>query len=290
MAPDVTALANPMPRMVRSWRRNAMRLIFTRDCQALLLSTNTWVIALVGGLISYLFLSSDTQSVVDSGLAILSGAFNFPLYAILVVNALYLALASVTSIARECEQGTLETLFYGPIDSIAYIGGKLAAYGVTYVVILVVCALSYLPYALLTGFTMPSPIWAVIGLSVPVTLHVVAVGLFLSITCRRVRTSLGWFLAIVLILLALQFSPDLIALAPTTNRFYQPMRLVREVLERIHLVFTWLSPFALLIKGTEAVRRGDIGQYLEALLVTLVFTTGFTLGSMGLLHRRGVRS
>ncbi len=271
-------------------RLHAMRLIFLRDCQTLLLSASTWIVAFLGGLVGFLFLNTDTQSVVDSGLAILSGAFNFPLYSILLINALYLALASVTSIARECEQGTLETLFYGPIDTVSYIGGKLTAFGVTYAAILAVCILGYLPYAALTGFTMPAPIWAIIGLSLPVTLHVVAVGTFLSTASRRVRTSLGWFLAIILGLLALQFSPDLIALAPATNRFYQPMRLMRQILEQIHLVVTWLSPFSLLIKGTEAVRRGDAGQYLEALGITIAFAALFTAGSMGMLHRLGVRS
>ncbi len=284
-----TASPAPAPKLLYG-RLHALRLIFTRDCQTLLLSPSTWVIACVGGLVGYLFLNNDMQSVVDSGLAVLSGAFNFPLYSILLINALYLALASVMSIARECEQGTLETLFYGPIDTIAYIGGKLAAYGVTYVGILCICALSYVPYALLTGFAMPPPSWAVIGLSLPVTLHVVAVGIFLSAVSRRVRTGLGWFLAIVLVLIALQFSPDLLSLAPVTNRFYQPMRLMREILERIHLVFTWFSPFSLLIKGTEAVRRGDVGQYLGALGISLSFTVLFTAGSMGMLHYLGVRS
>ncbi len=275
---------------IRPERRHATRLIFQRDCQTLLLSSSTWFVAFAGGLVGYLFLNNNTQSVVDSGLAILSGAFSFPIYSILLVNAFYLALASVTSIAREREQGTLETLFYGPIDTIAYIGGKLAAYGVTYIGILFVCGLSYVPFAALTGFNLPPLIWAVIGLSLPVTLHVVAVGTFLSVTGRRVRASLGWFLAIILGLLALQFSPDLLALAPATNRFYHPLRLMRQILEQVHLVVTWLSPFSLLIKGTEAVRRGDLGQYLEALGVTLSFTLLFTIGSMSWLHRLGVRS
>ena len=60
-----------------------------------------------------------------NGLLVLSGAFNFPLFAIIFFSATFLALSSVTTIARERDQGTMEALFYGPIDSTAYILGKI---------------------------------------------------------------------------------------------------------------------------------------------------------------------
>lgn len=271
-------------------RLHAMRLILIRDSRAMLLGPGTIVITLLGALAAYLFLSNYRYAVGESGLMILSGAFNFPVYAILFTLAFYLALASVTSVARECEQGTLETLFYGPIDSIAYIAGKLAAYAITYIAALGLCAIGYLIHIQISRFAFPAATWAVIGLSLPITLHLVAFGICLSALSRRVRTSTGWFLVIVLLFLALQFSPDLLALAPTTSRFHHPMRLTREILEQMNLFFTWLSPFALLTKGTEAVRRGDMGQYLEALAIALAFTVLFTGAGMAVLLRRGIRS
>ncbi len=271
-------------RLLAAW------LVCHKDLRGLLLSPGTYLVVLLAGLAAHLFLNTLAQSIADSGLAVLSGAFNLPIYSVLFVTGLFLALASVTSISREREQGTLEVLFYGPIDAVAYIGGKLVSFGLAYLGLLALYLVCYALFAGTTGFAFAVPTWAVIGLSVPVVMHVVALGIFVSTVTRRVRTSLAWFLLILLVLLALQFSPDLLEMAPAGNRFYPPLRLARIMLERINQAFTWVSPFALLIKGTEAVRRADVLQYVYASAISVGSVLGLAAGSVYLMWKGGVRS
>ena len=271
-------------RLLAAW------LVCHKDLRGLLLSPGTYFVVLLAGLAAHLFLNTLAQSIADSGLAVLSGTFNLPIYSVLFVTGLFLALASVTSISREREQGTLEVLFYGPIDAVAYIGGKLVSFGLAYLALLAIYLLCYALFAGVTGFAFAVPTWAVVGLSVPVVMHVVALGTFVSTATRRVRASLAWFLLILLVLLALQFSPDLLEMAPASNRFYPPLRLARIVLERINLAFTWVSPFALLIKGTEAVRRADVLQYVYTAVISAGSVLVLAAGSVYLMWKGGVRS
>ena len=62
------------------------------------------------------------------------------------------------------------------------------------------------------------------------------------------------------------------------------------MLERINLAFTWVSPFALLIKGTEAVRRADALQYAYTAAISAGSVLVLAAGSVYLLWKGGVRS
>lgn len=263
--------------------------VCVRELRLLMLAPGTYLIGLLAGLAAHLFLGTFVQSISESGLAILSGTFNLPIYSLLMVNGLYLALASVMSIARECEQGTLETLFYGPMDALRYVLGKLGAYALAFAGLTGLYLICYAVFSILTRFSFPAPSWAILGLSLPVMMHLVSLGALISATGRRIRVSLAWFLVFLLVLLGLQFGPDLLELAPSSNRFYPPMRLARVTLERLNLVSSWLSPFGLLIKGTEAVRRGDLLQFLQALAVAAVSAMIFAAGSVFTLRWKGVR-
>ena len=287
MSLDPAHLPAESPRVAR-W--HAASVIWARDCRALLLSPGTASVTFMAALAAYLFLVNYGYAVGESGLTVLSSTFHLPVLAFVAIVALYLTLAAITSLAREYERGTLETLFYGPIDNIAFVAGKMAAYACAYLAALALGGLGYLLHALASRFAFPASTWAVIGLSVPVTLHLVAFGLCLTTLSRKLRAGLGWFLAIAAVFAGVQFGSELIALAPASNQYYNPLRFAQQALERTGLVLTWGSPFGLLTKGAEAARRGHGGQFLIVLGLSVFFAMAFAGISMRALLRRGVRA
>ena len=62
------------------------------------------------------------------------------------------AVSAAVSAARDRESGTLEVLFYGPVDELSYVLGKVGGLLVAYVAALPLLLLSLLLLALLTGF------------------------------------------------------------------------------------------------------------------------------------------
>ena len=70
-------------------------------------------------------LSNDVALVRSNGLMVNAAPFQGPLLGALLVLSSFFAFSAVLSVARERDRGTLEVLFYGPIDETTYLGGKL---------------------------------------------------------------------------------------------------------------------------------------------------------------------
>jgi len=267
----------------------ALRTIWARDTRALLLNPGTLVIFWLGSLVSYLFLVNYVDTVAESGLNILSSSFNLPVYSFVLVISFFLTGAVVTTVARELERGTLEILFYGPIDSVAYVGGKMLACATTYGAAIALGTCGYGVLTTISRFVLPASTWIVVGISIPVVLYLVAFGIWLAAVTGKLRAALGWFLAIALLLLAVQFGPLLLTLAPSASQYYDPVRVLREVLEAVNRIVNWISPFGLLAQGTEAIRRGDAAHALIALGGAVLYAAALTAGSMRFLLPRGMR-
>ena len=198
----------------------ALRVIFAREIRALLLNPGTLVAIWLGASVSYLFLINYIDTVAERSLNILSSSFNLPVYSYVILISFFLTLAVITTVAREMERGTLEILFYGPIDSVAYVGGRMLAGAATYCAALLLGAAGYGILAFISRFLMSSSTWAVVGLSIPVALYLLAFGICLASLTGRLRAALGWFMAIALVFLVTQFGPILLDLAPATSQYY----------------------------------------------------------------------
>ncbi len=266
-----------------------MRMIWARDSKSFLLNPGTLVVLWLGSLASYLFLINYIDTVAESGLNVLSSSFNLPVYSFVLVISFFLTLAVITSVAREMELGTLEILFYGPIDSAAYVGGKILACATTYLAAVALGAVGYGVLSVISSFYLPASTWAVVAISIPVAFYLLSFGVCLAATTGKLRAALGWFMAIALVLLAAQFGPLLLNIAPSTSQYYDPVRVLRQVLNSVNQVLGWVSPLGLLAKGTEAVRRGDHLSALVAAAISAFYAVLFLAGSIRFLLPRGIR-
>ncbi|MCB0094561.1 MAG: ABC transporter permease [Caldilineaceae bacterium] len=269
------------------WR--AVRLIQRRELRTMLFGFGLYVVIALGLMAAILLLRNYLNFVQESGLLVMSGAFNFPLFAVIFLAAIYLAVSSVTTIARERDQGTMEVLFYGPVDSISYVLGKYLAQMATYLFMLLVFALCFGLFAGLTNFSFPGNVGWVVLLSILVVSDVVAFSIFLSAQSSSVRTALFLFLSILLGLILIQFGREILSAIPVTGRYYNPVLFMQNVLVNLNSVARWVSPFSYLMQGMEAVRRGSMDMYAVLAATSVLFSLLFLGLSVVLLERKGVR-
>ena len=121
------------------WRHrwHAALLIHRRDFRVMLFSWGPYLVLSLSLLAATLILRNYLNFVDANGLFMVSGVFNIPLFVVISLSAIFLAVSSVTTIARERDQGTMEALFYGPVDSFSYVLGKYLAQITTYLFMII---------------------------------------------------------------------------------------------------------------------------------------------------------
>lgn len=271
------------------WR--LARTVQRRDLRATFYSLGLYVTLSAAIAAAATVLRNYVKSVQESGLYILSNPFAVPLFGAVVLSSIYLAIVSTTTIARERDQGTLEVLFYGPVDAVAYLLGKYLSQISTYLLMVVVYVMTLWLNALVTNFAFDwNLLWAAL-LSVATASSVVAIGILLSTLNRSVRSALLALLAIVLAFLGVQLGHEYVSglISGPTQRGANPLLFLHTILTWLNRLFAWLSPFAHLERGIDALLRGAAGEYLLMMGLSLLYTVvAFGLAAQTL-RRRGVR-
>src|SRR5438034_6195918 len=114
-----------------------------------------YLVVAFGMLATVPVVSSYLDAVERSRILVLADAFTLPFFVAATIAMLFLALASVATVAREKEQGTLETLFYGPVDVASYVLAKHLAQVVAYLPIGLGLTALMLTCSGITGLRLP---------------------------------------------------------------------------------------------------------------------------------------
>lgn len=277
--------------MNNAWRYRwrAAFLIQKRDLWATLFSPPVYATLTLSLLVASLLLRNTLNFVAEKGLTVLADPLAFPLFLTVLLSALFLAISSTATIARERDQGVLEVLFYGPVDHISYVLGKYLAQVVTYLAMVALYVPCFLLYAYLTHLHFDLRLLAVILLSVFTTSAVIAFGILVSTLTRTVRLALVILLGVVLVFLAIQVGYQLLISIPPPGRYYNPYLFLKAALGALNRLVTWLSPFAHLRQGMTALAAGNLAGFAVSLVTSLAYTgVLLALGVMGL-KWRGVR-
>lgn len=221
-------------------------------------------------------------------LLILSDAFTLPFFAATTIAMLYLALSSAATVAREREAGTLEALFYGPVDEVSYLLAKQLAQLGAYLPIALATGLLLLAYAGMTGFRLGLGLLAELALSVIAAAAVVALGLFLSTIARGARAAFALFALAAVLFLVVRLGSELLGGIAVPNNL-SPLLFARELALVLDRLLGLVSPFAQLESGIDAVVRGDALAYLSAVALAALNAVVLLAASVAVLRRRGVR-
>lgn len=268
------------------WR--AATTILRRDLRALLLSPGGYVALALAGLVVGLDVRNDLEAIATSRLLVMADAFTRSYFIATMLLIFFLALAAAATIAREREQGTLEVLFYGPVDHWSYLVGKHLALLGAYLLFGLGLVLVVVLYAALTGLRLGSGFGPIVLLSIVAAAAVAAGGIAVSTLVRGVRAALALLLVIIVALLAISVGASLLSGLQVTNNT-NPLLFLRDLVIGLDQVIAYASPIATYERGIDAAVRGNPVAYLAWLLL-LVLHSGLLLGvALISLRRRGVR-
>jgi ABC-type transport system involved in multi-copper enzyme maturation permease subunit len=228
------------------------------------------------------------DAVARERLLILADAFTLPFYVAALVVMLFLALASAATIAREKDQGTLEVLFYGPVDHWAYVLAKHLAQLLGYVAASLALAALLLSYAAISGLRLAGAFPFALLLSVAVAAAVAAAGICCSALTRSVRAAITLLLAVAALLTAVRLGATLVSGIALTNNA-SPLLFLRDLLIGVDRVVAYISPVAVFEQGIDAAVRGDALGYAGWLLLAGLHALLLLTASVVALQRRGVR-
>ena len=229
----------------------------------------------------------DVQALKRGGLLIEAEPFRSPVAAAMLVLALFLAVSAAVSAARDRESGALEVLFYGPVDEVSYVSGKVGGWLAAYVAALPVLLLSLMLLALMTGFRVSPIILASLALSVVPAAEIVGFGVLLSIGTNRVRSALLLLIGVAALLLGVTIAYRMVLLVPIDNPASAVLPL-RDALAAIDAVARWISPFAYLERVVDGIATGAWRTALVSFAAAAGYAAAMIMVAAYWLRRRGV--
>lgn len=269
-------------------RWHNIRRIATQQPRETIFGWGIYSVTAVSVGIAALLIFNSVRFVGESSLNIVAQPFLLPLQTALTLAILFVAVEATLSIARPREQGSLQILFFAPIDETILIGGNFLAGILVYIffVLLILPTLFLLSWA--TNFVIPAQlIWAIIP-----TLFVVGVavafGLFVSASARSARSAVLILVAMILILLGLQSAYSALLSIPPTSRFYDALLFIRTVLANLQLILLWISPFHMLNVILTAALNDDWLVLLRQTGIAVAATAVWLFTAVRMLRHRGV--
>ncbi len=271
------------------YRIHAIKVSTKREIRSTLYGVGIYVVlALIFLISSYVFVNSTLRSVADAGIQALTNPITSPLFVSVGLAATYLGLCSSLSISRDRDLGTMEVLFYGPVDSISYVLGKYFHQLLAYLVILVFSLINFYAISLVTNVGFSIDILSIMFLSIFLTSCMVSFGILLSVSTRRVIVSVVLFLALVLFFLVFSMVHTWIMSIAGQN-LTPTMVYVRVILDNANNFIKWISPVDYFLRGMSAVFRQDPGGYALSILSSLIYSLVLLSLSVGMFQRKGVR-
>jgi ABC-type transport system involved in multi-copper enzyme maturation permease subunit len=242
------------------------------------------------------------------GAVLLHGALNFternavfvsvqPFFAPVLVTttlvSLYLALQAAVSTARERDLGTLEVLFYGPVNTAAFILGKFLAQVWVYAGMMLIVLVWTNLLTWLLNFAFSLPLVLLLVTSILSAAAIIAFGLLVAALGGRTRSTLVYFIIVVVLLVGVQVA-DVIAsdVIPTPENATQndPLLVVRTALAAINNVLQWVSPYAQLQRAMNALVSDAPAEYLLCLGLLLTHVVLLLTASILIFRVRGARA
>jgi ABC-type transport system involved in multi-copper enzyme maturation permease subunit len=236
-------------------RTSVAAVIAGREAKAATRGIGGYVALTVALLAAAWLLLVDVRALEAAGILVRADPFRGPLAVSMLVVALFLGISAAISTARDRESGTLEVLFYGPVDEISYILGKAGGLLLAYVAALPILAASLALLAYVTGFVLTPIILASLVLSIIPAAEVIAFGILLAVGTDRVRNAVLLFVAAAALLVGITLAYRMVLLVPIDSAA-SPVLPLRDALAALDFGIRFVSPFAYLEQVVDGAVRG----------------------------------
>jgi ABC-type transport system involved in multi-copper enzyme maturation permease subunit len=269
---------------------SALQTLQNRDVLVYLRSISTYVATGLALCTSALMIRSNLAYASNNdGLIVVANPMTLPSFVAVLVITGFLTLNSCTAVAREFDQGTLEVLFYGPVNAATYVIARCLATTTIYVLILLVMALAILVDSAITNLRLSSDLLAGALLSVVTNSAAVAFAIWLATTMQRVRTATLTVVGVMLALVALQVGDSFLGVAAAAAGIDSPVYYLAQVVGVLNNIATWLSPFGYLLRGMSAIGNGQTWLYVLMLVASTAFGLIFLTLATLTIQWKGVR-
>lgn len=272
-----------------SYRAHAIKVTAKRELRSTLYGLGLYVVLFVIFLLTaYGSIRISLLNVVNNGLEALPNPITSPFYLTVFLAATYLGLCSAIAISRERDQGTMEVLFYGPVDSVSYVLGKYSQQILTFFVVLAFSLVNFFLLSQLTNLGFTGNFFGLLILSVFLASCMIAFGIFLSAAAKRTVFAVVLFVSLVLFFVIFWGAHSLIMSLPGKN-LTSALLYTRLILDNLNVLIQWISPLAYFVRGMVAVNQGNFGQYLLSIISSLIYTTVLLGAAVTIFDRRGVK-
>jgi len=239
-------------------------------------------------LISIFVLRNYINSIQIEGITVYSNPLYYPLYLSVLVGSMYLALTSVITISHEREEGTLKTLFIGPVDSFSYLIGKYIHQLFVFSIILAFVLLYLVIASLLTNFIFNYKLIATTFMASLAGSTVIAFGILFSVITNKSKTSIVLLITVSLFFLALQ-SGYFFLKALNQEEVSSIVVLVYKIIYQLNSFFAWVSPFSYLSRAVRTVELNNLTVYIKNILYLIIYNIIFLSLAVLIFERKGVR-
>jgi ABC-type transport system involved in multi-copper enzyme maturation permease subunit len=269
-------------------RIRTARYIAVRGLKTALFSPGMYLSVTVGCVLASAVVHTYVGAIAENGLLIASDLLTSPLYLATSIGVVYLAVATSVSVSRERDSGTLEVLFYGPVDAVGYVTGKYLEQLLVFASMLCLQAAALLVWARLTNFGFARALTLGIILSIGLASSVTSLGLWLSTVASSTRAAMTSLIALIALFLGIEWSQTLLADA---NPAAMSPILARaaSALSAAGKAAVWVSPFANMDLGMRAIASGNAPGYVLRLAYSAVYSAVFLVLCVVSLRRKGVR-
>jgi ABC-type transport system involved in multi-copper enzyme maturation permease subunit len=269
-------------------RLNTARTIGIRGFKSMFYSCGLYIVSLISCILAVIVAGTYIDSIRENGLLIISNPLNPPFNLAINISGAFLALMASMSVSREYDSGTLEVLFYGPVDTESYIIGKYVEHILTFAVMLFIYLVVFFCFGIMTNFGFSSRMVLYSILSLGLASSVTSFGIFISSFTKKIRTSILLLIILLVLFLGIQWAESLASglnpesLSPVVVYFI-------SILDFVSGVIRYISPFAYFNQGLEAVTVGNLISYSGNLIASLIYSIILLILAIMSFRKKGVR-
>lgn len=228
-------------------------------------------------------------AIAENGLLVGATPLVLPLNIAITIGALYAAFAAAVSVSKERESGTMEVLFFGPVDAVSYVAGRYLEQLLCFALVLFLNLVTFLVLGQITNFSIFHTILPVIILSIPLVSSVTTFGILLSTLTSRTRTSLILLIVLLVVFLGVQWAETF--LGGLDPRFLPPaLQYGKALLAAGAGVVRIVLPFAHLDWGLQVLALWDLRGYIIVLAVSVAYSAVLLALTMMIFRWKGARS
>lgn len=245
-------------------------------------------LALIGGSIG---LNNSIRFVTKNIVLVGANPLFLPILIMVIFLSLYLALNASLQLSKEYDRGTYEVLLYGPMNSKAFLLGIFLAFMSIYFFIVLIFMIWANLSIFVTHLLFSYDFLLILLASIVTVGSMISYGLFIASLGGKTRTTIIYFVLFIIIILGIQLSNQFIASLAlvTTATSVDRIAVIRQVLELLNYITTYISPLSLLQMMMDDITNTNIGLFFIHLLITLIQMYLLLIFSHLILKKKGAR-